>query len=181
MVFPRLKIALAVCKLTRCPRAWPRACCRKSLRRTFMKTKYTLFLTLTLLFGVGCSNGSSGNSNSTTTTATTVHSYGYLNGSCYDYTAATYVDVSYCASSTSTTSTSYYWNNGYCYSSTGQIVTSSYCSGATSTTTTATTGVCNGYYLYNYNGYQQFVMCYGTNCRGYTLTEYMTGRQITCQ
>lgn len=147
-------------------------------------------------------------SNSTTTAAAAAQ-YGVVNGSCYNYTSGVYVLSSYCSSLTATTNSGYTYSNGYCYStSTGQVVDTSYCSSTTaasgytyyngycyststgqqvntsycsSATGGTTNGACYGTYIYNYNGYAQYVTCSGSNCRGYTLIQTTTGQQVYCQ
>lgn len=108
------------------------------------------------------------------------------------------------SSGSSTSSTSYYYSNGYCYSSsTGTVVSSSYCSSTTGyyysngycyssssgsivntsycQSTTSTGQQCYGYFYYNVNGYFQMAYCNGSNCRGSTLLNAATNQWVTCQ
>lgn len=139
-----------------------------------MKNLFVILLLLSL--GVGCSQSKNASSSGTTTTTATTHQYGISGNACYDYTAGSYVDLSYCSSTSSGLTYSYV--NGLCYASNGVQVATGYC---TSTSTTNTSGVCYGNYIYNQNGYMQYGVCYGSNCRGYTLIEVSTGRTVTCQ
>lgn len=152
------------------------------------KTIYAVLLGMTVIFGVGCSKKSG-----TTASTTVALQYGYVNGSCYNYSNGTYVANNFCANSATTqytysngmcyqTSTNqqvdpslcnnnnnnsnngYVYNNGYCYSTTtGQYVNPSYC-----TNTGNGTGNGNGY-----AGYQQ---CYGT----YVYMNYGQQQYVTC-
>ncbi len=132
-------------------------------------------LILSTILLSACSEKSTSTSSSGAT-----HQYAYINGYCYDYTASAYVATTYCSTST-TTSTGYYSSNGYCYSSyNNQLVNNAYCS---STTGTSTATTCNGYYYYIQGQYAQVVYCnsYNNYCSGYTMVEYSTGKQVTCQ
>lgn len=103
------------------------------------------------------------------------HQFGALGGSCYDYTSATYTAATNCPG-LNTTST-YTMQNGTCMSSTGQPVAASFCS----TNLPPSAGPCYGNYIYYGNGYPEYGYCYGSNCKGYSLTEAATGKTVTCQ
>jgi len=96
--------------------------------------------------------------------------YYTTNGICYNSSGAA-VSSSYCSS------TGYTYSNGVCYNSSGISVATTYCTGTTTTGTTSTYQVCNGYYYWN----GQLAMCWGTNCRGYTLVSATTGQTVVCQ
>lgn len=158
-----------------------------------MKRIVTFVGILILAVACGKSNDDSNNSSN--------HTYGMVSGMCYDYTSQVYVATTNCANNTS-----YYWNSGTCISAaTGQAVNSAYCSTSNSNngyvlsngicysslngqqvpvsycSATSSTAQCYGSYIYNSNGYMQPVQCQGANCRGYTLIEAATGRQVLCQ
>ncbi|MEK6554630.1 MAG: hypothetical protein AABZ31_05285 [Bdellovibrionota bacterium] len=63
---------------------------------------------------------------------------GYYLSNGYCYSSTTGQIVTTTYCSSATTTTGYYLSGGYCYSSTGQVVATSYCT--TTTTTTGTTG-----------------------------------------
>lgn len=68
------------------------------------------------------------------------------------------------------------WSNGNCVNQAGQIINQYYCFNQNYT------GQCQGLYyeLKNYGFYISY-QCWGSLCRGKTLIEYNTGRQVTCQ
>lgn len=68
------------------------------------------------------------------------------------------------------------WSNGNCINSAGQIMNQAYCYNTTYT------GQCQGLY-YDMKGYGFYItyQCWGNLCRGKTLYEYNSGRQVTCQ
>ena len=160
--------------------------------------KNIFFVLFLIAFTTGCQKPND------TPRTEAAHQFGALNGSCYDYTSATYTAATNCpglntasaytmqngtcvststgqpaaATNCTTSSTKYYTNNGTCYSSsTNQQVATSFCS----TNPPSTGGPCYGNYIYNGNGYPEYGYCYGTNCRGYVLVEVATGRTVNCQ
>jgi hypothetical protein len=158
-----------------------------------MKRIVTFVGILILAVACGKSNDDSNNSSN--------HTYGMVNGMCYDYTSQVYTTTASCANNTS-----YYWSSGSCISAaTGQAVNSAYCSTSTANngyvlsngicystingqqapvsycSATSGTGQCYGTYYYNNNGNMQMGQCQGANCRGMTLIEATTGRQVLCQ
>lgn len=68
------------------------------------------------------------------------------------------------------------WSNGNCVNQAGQVINQYYCYSQTYT------GQCQGLYyeLKNYGFYISY-QCWGNLCKGKTLIEYNTGRQVTCQ
>lgn len=72
------------------------------------------------------------------------------------------------------------WVNGQCVNNAGQVVNQYYCASQ------AYTGQCQGLYISykevgSYFQYYRTYQCWGSNCRGKTLTEYSTGREVLCQ
>lgn len=131
-----------------------------------MKKKTLMILIPLFLLAIGCNQ-----KNSDEPMATPANSYGLVNGSCFDYSRNVYVTSNLCTSQ-------YYWSNGSCYSVNGQIVNANLCSMNTSTTAASQ---CYGSYIYSNYGQMQMVTCAGVNCRGYTLIEAASGRQVSCQ
>ena len=66
--------------------------------------------------------------------------------------------------------------NGSCYTNQGSWVTYSYCTGVSG----YVAGQCNGTYVMYHTGFFQTIECQGTNCKGLTLQEYYSGRQVVC-
>lgn len=131
------------------------------------------------------------NSNSSST-------YSMQNGTCVSSTGQQ-VEMSFCTSSAS----GYYTSNGVCYSSsTNQQVAANLCNTNSHLPPQLPMpmppgmpmppqlpmppnyqmgGPCYGYYIYTGNGFPEFGYCYGINCRGYMLTEVVSGRMVSCQ
>jgi hypothetical protein len=144
-----------------------------------MKIKIIMVLAAGLALVVGCSKENE-NTNKINT-----GQYSMLNGGCYDNVSRTYVAANLCSGVGATGNTGYMYQNGLCYSTTtGQQVQVNYCNNVAG----GVNGVngmygtqCVGTYIYNQGGYPTYVNCNGTNCRGYTLIEATTQRQVYCQ
>lgn len=157
------------------------------------KMKFIFALAVVLLAS-GCDKNSD-------TKPASINQYGMRDGSCYDYNSNMYVNTSYCNTNNNYgygggygygsgyNQGGYKWVNGACYNRDGYQVSSDYCNGSADGYNGGggyygggypTSKVCYGQYIYNSGGYMQYGMCYGTNCRGYTLIEAATGQMVMC-
>lgn len=124
-----------------------------------------------------------------------INNYGMRDGSCYDYTNNMYVANNLCTNYGGnggygySNDQGYKWVNGACYNRDGYQVSSDFCNGYNNGGgggyygggyQQGTAKVCYGQYIYMAGGYPQYGMCYGTNCRGYTLIEVATGQMVSC-
>lgn len=123
------------------------------------------------------------------------HQYGFNNGTCFDFTTNTPVDPSLCNNLPNNGynnnnggfygggyygngyygNTNVRWLNGNCVNAAGQTISQLYCYNLTYS------GQCNGIYVRYSAGYFEYFRCWGTLCKGQTLMEYSSGKQITCQ
>jgi hypothetical protein len=122
--------------------------------------------------------------------------YQFMNGQCYQAGTGQVVPQQFCMNGGMMNGgmmnggMQFQFVNGQCvYTMTGQPVALSYCSAGGGFMNGGVGGgfpqqgaqQCVGVYIYNANGQSQAVQCNGPDCRGYTLTEQATGRQVACQ
>lgn len=160
-----------------------------------------LVLCLILISGITIScQKSDSNSNTPAPVVVAPHQYNYNNGVCYDYTMNVNADPSFCPQPNPATNAmnnpNYYnngmynpngmynsfynsngrWLNGNCVNTAGQTIDQYYCLSQTYP------GQCQGLYIqyYEYGLYTTY-QCVAALCKGKTLIEYATGKQVVCQ
>jgi len=149
-----------------------------------------IFALAVVLLAFGCDNKSDSK-------PANINQYGMRDGSCFDYNSNTYVNQNLCNQYGGGYGNGYgysdaqgfKWVNGACYNRDGYQVSTDYCNGYSNGGGGGYYGggyqqgaakVCYGQYIYMAGGYPQYGMCYGTNCRGYTLIEVATGQMVSC-
>jgi hypothetical protein len=164
-------------------------------QETTMKKLIILVIGAVTLALSACNNNKSDNNDVNAATR-----YSYINGGCWDSTVNQFTQATFCTQSQyvwgangtcyqaatnqpvqpalcSTVNNGYYMSNGICYNPQAQPVTTTLCSNNGSVV-----GQCVGPYIYtDASGNRMPTTCAGANCRGYTLIEQATGRQVSCQ